>query len=113
MPRWSRTASVGIEMLEGIDGGVRRHVRWRIAARRIGDAAMAAREVAHLRLPVGVVGRELVQEDDRRPASRLFIVKANAILGDGIGHFGFLSIFLFSRNFLAWPVSKIAINSRG
>ena len=74
---------------------------------------MAAREVTHLRLPVGVVGRELVQEDDRRPASRLFIVKMNAILGDGMGHFGFLSIFLFSRNILARPASKIAINSRG
>ena len=68
---------VGIEMLVGVDGGVGRHVGWRIAARRIGDAAVAAREVAHLRLPVGVVGRELVQEDDRRPASRLFIVQTN------------------------------------
>jgi hypothetical protein len=60
-----------------------------------------------------VVGRELVQEDDRRPASRLLIVQTNAILGDGIGHFGFLSIFLFLRNFLARPATKIAINSRG
>jgi hypothetical protein len=60
-----------------------------------------------------VVGRELVQEDDRRPASRLFIVQTNAILGDGIGHFGFFSIFLFSRNILARPGSKIAVNSRG
>jgi hypothetical protein len=60
-----------------------------------------------------VVGRELVQEDDRRPASRLFIVQTNAILGDGMGHFGFLSIFLFLRNFLALPAGKIAVNSRG
>jgi hypothetical protein len=60
-----------------------------------------------------VVGRELVQEDDRRSASRLFIVKTNAIFGDGIGHFGFLSIFLFFRNFIARAAPKIAINSRG
>jgi hypothetical protein len=40
-------------------------------------------------------------------------VQTNAILGDGIGHFGFLSIFLFSRNFVARPASKIAVNSRG
>jgi hypothetical protein len=44
-------------------------------------------------------------------------VQANAIpdviLGDGIGHFRFLSIFLFSRNFLAEPDGKIAVNSRG
>jgi hypothetical protein len=60
-----------------------------------------------------VVGRELVQEDDRRPASRLFIVQTNAILGDGMGHFGFLSIFLFSRNLTARRTGKIAVNSRG
>ena len=74
---------------------------------------MAAREVAHLRLPIGVVGRELVQEDDRRPASRLFEMQTDVILGDGIGHFGFFSIFLFSRNFIARPVGKIAVNARG
>jgi hypothetical protein len=54
-----------------------------------------------------------VQEDDRRPASRLFIVQTNAIVGDGIKHFGFLSIFLFLRTFLARPAGKIAVNSRG
>ncbi len=51
---------------------------------------MAAREVAHLRLPIGVVGRKLVQEDDRRSAPGLFEIEADIILGDGIGHFGFL-----------------------
>ena len=47
---------------------------------------MAAREVTHLRLPVGVVGRELVQEDDRRAAASLFVVEADVIRGDGVGH---------------------------
>ena len=54
---------------------------------------MAAREVAHLRLPIGVVGRELVQEDDRRSAARLFEIETDIILGDGIGHFGILLSF--------------------
>ena len=81
---------VAIEMLVGVDVGGRRHVGRRVAARGIGDAAMAAREVAHLRFPVGVVGRELVQEDDRGSAPGLFEIEADIILGDGIGHFGFL-----------------------
>ena len=51
---------------------------------------MAAREVAHLRFPIGVVSRKLVQEDDRRSAACLLEIEAKLILGDGIGHFGFL-----------------------
>jgi hypothetical protein len=60
-----------------------------------------------------VVGRELMQEDDRRPASRLFKVQTDAIPGDGMGHFGFLSIFLFLRNIITSSAPKIAVNSRG
>jgi hypothetical protein len=30
-----------------------------------------------------------------------------------MGHFGFFSIFLFSRNILARPGQQIAVNSRG
>ena len=83
---------VGVEMLVGVDLGRRRHVGGRIAARRIGDAAVAAREIAHLRLPIGVVGREFVQEDDRRSASRLFEIEADIIFGDGMGHLEFLLV---------------------
>jgi hypothetical protein len=32
---------------------------------------------------------------------------------NGMGHFGFFSIFLFSRNLTARPADKIAVNSRG
>ena len=77
---------VGVEMLVGVDLGRWRHVGGRVAARGIGDAAVAAREVAHLRLPIGVVGRELVQEDDRRSAARFFEIEADIIFGDGMGH---------------------------
>ncbi len=47
---------------------------------------MAAREVTHLRLPIGVVGREFVQEDDRRSAARLFEIETDIVLGHGVGH---------------------------
>ena len=49
---------------------VRWHVRRRIAARVVGDAAVAAREMAHLRLPAAVVAGELVHEHDRRAGCR-------------------------------------------
>jgi len=53
---------------------------------------MAAGEVAHLRLPIGVVGRKFVQEDDRGSASRLFDMKADIIFRDGMGHLKFLLV---------------------
>jgi hypothetical protein len=40
-------------------------------------------------------------------------MQTNAVFGDGMGHFRFLPIFLFSRNILARPADKIAVNSRG
>ena len=64
---------------------------------------MAAREVAHLRLPIGVVGREFVQEEDRRSAARLLEIQADIVGRDGVGHLRFL---LVSR------ASKIAVNAR-
>src|SRR6266699_1172498 len=58
----------------------------------------------HLRLPVGVVGREFMQEDDGCPASCFLEIEADFVAGDGIGHLTFL---------LIGPVSKIAVNTRG
>jgi hypothetical protein len=81
---------VVVEMPEAVDFGRSRHVGGRIAARGIGDAAMAAREIAHLRLPVGVVGRELVEEDDRRSAARLLEIESDIVARDGVGHWRFL-----------------------
>ncbi len=89
---------IRIEMPVGVNVGRRRHVGGRIAARRIRDAAVAAREVTHLRLPIGVVGREFMQEDDRRSQARLFEMQTDMILGHGIGHLRFLfSCFGVSR----------------
>jgi hypothetical protein len=83
---------VGVEMFVGVDIGRGRHVGRRIAARGIGDAAMAARKVAHLRLPIGVVGGEFVQENDRSSISRLFVMETDIIFRDGVGHLSFLLV---------------------
>ena len=54
------------------------------------DAAVTAREVAHLRFPIGVVGREFVHEENRRSAADLFEIEADIVARDGMRHFGFL-----------------------
>jgi hypothetical protein len=98
---------------------------------------VAAREVAHLRLPIGVVGGEFVQENDRRPASCFFEIQADIIAGDGVGHLIFLpgasgfialesrvSLFVLTRflhadrqplrsKTLCQPAPKIAVNAVG
>jgi hypothetical protein len=76
---------VGVEVSVGVDFAIR-HVRRRVAARRVGDAAVAAREVSHLRLPIGVVGREFVQKKYRRSLARFFEIDADVVPGRGVGH---------------------------
>src|SRR5450432_253191 len=88
----------------GVNVCRRRHVGGRVAARGIGDTAMPAREIPHLRLPVGVVGGEFMQEDDGSPASGFLEMEADVVACDGIGHLMFL---------LIGPASKIAVNTRG
>ena len=74
------------EFLVAVGVGRRRHVGRRIAARRIGDAAIAPREVAHLRLPGAPVAGELVHEQERRAAARLLVVQAHIVAGGGERH---------------------------
>ncbi len=62
------------------------HVGGRIAARVVGDAAVAAREVAQLRLPAAVVAGELVHEHDRRAAAGLLVVELDAVVGGKLRH---------------------------
>ena len=83
---------VVVEMPEAVDFRQGRHLGGRITARGIGDAAMAAREIAHLRLPVGVVGRELVEEDDGRSAARFLEIEPDVVARDGVGHWHFLAV---------------------
>src|SRR5262245_21801640 len=47
---------------------------------RVADAAIAAREIAHLRLPTQMMAAELVQEQDRVSRARLFVVELHAII---------------------------------
>src|SRR5437899_11861276 len=54
--------------------------RW-IAARVEGNAAIAAGEVAQLRLPAAMVAGKLVHKDDRRPAAGLFEIELHPIIG--------------------------------
>ena len=105
---------VGVEMLVGVGFGRRRHIGRRIAARGIGDAAVAAREIAHLRLPIGVVGREFVQENDRRSAAGFLEIEPDIVAGDGIGHWRFLlvdvSVGVDRHLRRAEDAAKIAVN---
>ena len=58
-----------------------RHVRRREPARAEGDAAMAAREVPHLRFPAPVIAAEFVDEDNGSPGAGLFVVQLQPVVG--------------------------------
>ncbi len=66
--------------LLGIPLDISRHIGRRVASRVIGDAAIAAREMAHLRFPGAPVSGEFVHEDDRRAGAALFVVQLYAIV---------------------------------
>lgn len=63
-----------------------RYIRRRIAARVIGDAAIAAAEVAHLRFPASGIASKLMNEKNRDAASGRFAEELHPIIGDRIGH---------------------------
>ena len=67
------------------------HVRGRVAARVVGDAAVAARKVGELRIPAAQVPGELVHEHDRRASARLLVVQFHAVVGGDVGHVGRLT----------------------
>src|SRR5258708_34516937 len=81
---------IGVEMLVGVDLGRRRRIRGRIAPRGIGNAAVSTRKVTHLRLPIGVVGREFVQEDDRCSPACFLEIEPDIVTREGVGHLMFL-----------------------
>jgi hypothetical protein len=63
-----------------------RYVRGWIAARVEGDAAIAAREIAHLRLVTAIIAGEFVHEHDRVADAGLFVVEADAVISNNVGH---------------------------
>ncbi len=65
---------------------VLRHVRGRIAARVVGDAAIAPPEIAHLAFVAAIVVGEFVDEDDRRPRPGLLVIEAHAVIGRQVWH---------------------------
>ena len=69
-----------------IHGHVLRHVGGRPAARIEGDASVAPREIAHLRLPAAVVAGKLVHEHDRHAAAGFLVVELHAVVGGEMGH---------------------------
>ncbi len=53
---------------------VLRHIGRRIAALAVGDAAVHAREMPHLRLPGAEVASIFMHEDNGRAAASLFVI---------------------------------------
>ena len=68
---------------------VLRHVRRRVSAGVVGDAAVAAREMAQLRLPAAMVAAELVNEHDRRAGAGFLVVELYAVIGGERRHMAF------------------------
>ena len=62
------------------------HVRGRVAARIVGDAAIAPPEIAHLAFVAAIIVGEFVDEDDRRPRPGLLVIEADAVIGRQLCH---------------------------
>ena len=71
-----------------VAGGIGGHVGGRIAALAVGDAAVLAAEVAHLRLPAAVVAGVFVHEHDRRSGADLLDVELGAVRCGNFRHCG-------------------------
>src|SRR5882762_9778045 len=63
-----------------------RHVRWRIAARGIGDGPVAPAEMLKLLFPAAMIAGEFMDEDDRRSASGFLVVQPYAVISGGKSH---------------------------
>src|SRR5215471_6393647 len=59
----------------GVSRWVARHVGRSVAARRVGDAAIAPAELAQLRFPAAMVAGELVYEQNRRALTDLLVIE--------------------------------------
>ena len=65
-------------VFESIVGGIPGHIRRQVTTRTECNAPILAREPPDLRLPIAVIGGELVHEDDRVTLARFFIVETSA-----------------------------------
>jgi hypothetical protein len=73
-------------VLVAVGGRIGWHVGRHIAARRIGDAAVALAELAHLRLPAAIVGGEFVHEQDRHALPGFLVVELHIVATDRVRH---------------------------
>ena len=78
---------VGARDILAVTGRIVGHIGRRIAALAIGDAAMGAREIAHLRLPLPIVAGEFVHEDDGRAGADFFVIEVGAVRGFDLWHY--------------------------
>ena len=74
------TAQVLPNALLRIVGPLCRHIRRRITACTVNNAAVAAREEPDLRLPTAVIPRKLVHKYQGGAAAGFFVMQLNAIV---------------------------------
>ena len=107
------------EVLVAVGRRIGRNVGGMIAAERERHAAIAPREVAHLRLPGAPVAGELVHEDERRAGAGFLVMQAHVVAGRGEGHGRFSRAIVRKAyhplipaqagiQFLAWPGSPLS-----
>src|SRR5664279_1765813 len=63
-----------------------RYVRWRIAARGIGDGPVAPAKMQKLLFPAAMIAGEFMDEDDRRAASGFLVVQPYAVISGRKSH---------------------------
>src|SRR5258708_4334449 len=83
-----------IEHHENVVGGavltigrrILRHVRRRIAARGIGNGAVAPAKMLKLLFPAAMIAGEFMDEDDRRAAAGFLVVQPYAVISGSKSH---------------------------
>src|SRR6185369_1378540 len=62
-------------MILAVEQRILRHLRRRVAARRVGDASALAREISQLQFPLAMIRAVFVHEDDRMAGAGFLVVK--------------------------------------
>src|SRR5271154_2915402 len=78
-----------------------RHLRGRVAAGVVGDAAIAPPEIAHLAFVTAIVVGEFVDENDRRSRAGFLVIEADAVIGRQLWHR--CPLFWSTRVSYGWP----------
>src|SRR5262249_32347478 len=89
------------------------HLGGRVAARVVGDRAIAPAEMAQLPFPGADVAGELVHEHDRDAGADLLVVELHAVVGGELGHECFLRSRLWPRACARCRSVRRAADKRG